>query len=194
MALTAHGVPRSKRMRDISHAEPRRVVALMLEVTGISPLNGDRIVEIGAVEVVDRHLTLNRFHSYLNCSRASDPESLALHGLTTEFLKDKPAFTQIAGAVGEYQRGAVLVALPLEWTVNFLDQEFGLANMPPTDEVIAGFEDVIELSDRRGHRANLNALCQRYDIVRPESMHGTLLDSWMLAKAYLALTRQLVFR
>ena len=68
----------------------QRTVALMIETTGVSPLNGDRIVEIGAVELVDRHLTLNRFHSYLNCGRESDPESLALHGLTGEFLKDKP--------------------------------------------------------------------------------------------------------
>jgi len=162
----------------------------MLETTGMAPMLGDRIVEIGAVELINRHLTLRRFHSYVNCGRASDPESLKLHGLTTEFLSDKPAFPEIAGAFSEYLRGAVLVAQPLEWTVNFLDHEFGFANMPPTDEQVAGFEDPIELSDRRGHRANLNALCQRHGVRRPENMRGTLLDAWMLAKVYLALTRR----
>ena len=180
---------RAINLPDMTRGEPNRVVALMIETTGLAPPNGDRVVEIGAVELVDRRLTLNRFHTYLNCGRASDPESLALHGLTTEFLVHKPAFPEIAGALGEYMRGAVLVALPLEWTLNFLDQEWAMAKMSPTDELVTSFEDPIELSDRRGHRANLNALCQRYGIRKPENMRGTLLDSWMLAKAYLALTR-----
>ena len=163
----------------------------MIETTGMAPLNGDRIVEIGAVELVDRQLTLNRFHTYLNCGRPSDPESLASHSLTGEFLKDKPTFSKIAEAFSEYLRGSVLLAQPLEWTTNFLDQEFRLADLPPTAELIECFEDPVELSGRRGHgdNANLNALCQRYRIGKPENTRGTLLDSWMLAKAYLSLTR-----
>ena len=156
----------------------------------MAPLRGNRVVEIGAVEIVNRTLTLRRFHSYLNCGRESDPESLAMHGLPRKFLANKPHFFQIAEDFGDFLYGAVLVAQPCEWTITFLDRELELANMPPTSTHIARVEDVVELAARRYHgRVTLNTLCARYGIRQPTSMNGTLLDSWMLGKAYLALTR-----
>jgi len=157
----------------------------------MASLHGDRVVEIGAVEIINRHLTLRRFHSYLNPERESDPDSLALHGLTTEFLKNKPNFREIAGKLAEFLRGAMLVVQPYDWTVEFLDREWALANMPPTATLIVGYEDVVELARERAptQSATLNALCARYKIRAPTRQHGAPLDAWMLAKVYIALTR-----
>jgi DNA polymerase-3 subunit epsilon len=163
----------------------------MIESTGMAVAHGDRVVEIGAVEIVNRRLTLRRFHSYLRCGRESDADSLKLHGLTTNFLKDKPSFPEVAGTFADFLRGAVLIVQPYEWTVQFLDREWSLANMPPTATLIAGYEDVVELSRKRApnQKATLNALCARYKIRLPAHQGGTRLDVWALAKAYLALTR-----
>ena len=125
---------------DMNQGEPHRIVVVVIETTGLAPTLGDRVIEVGAVELVDLHVTSN-FHSYLNCGQDSDTESLARHGLTTEFLSDQPAFPEIAKAFSEYLHGAVLVALANEWTKEFIDQEFARVRMPPTDEIIAGIED-----------------------------------------------------
>jgi DNA polymerase-3 subunit epsilon len=175
----------------MTKAEPNRAVALLIETTGMTVEHGDRIVEIGAVEIFNRRLTLRRFHTYLNPERESGSDSLALHGLTSKFLNDKPTFSEVAEKLAEFLRGAVLVVQPYKWTVQFLDREWVLANMPPTSTLISGYKDVVELSRMSvpNQKATLNALCARYKIRLPAGQHGTRLDVWALAKAYLALTR-----
>ena len=177
---------------DMTGINSNRAVAVMIDTTGMSVDLGHRVVEIGAVELVNRNLTLRRFHSFLNPGRESEPEALALHELTTEFLEDKPQFSDIAGGFAEFLGDAVLVVQPYQWTIGFLDRELALANMPPTAMLGLGIQDVVELAKQRapGRSVSLNALCTRYKISRPGSLHGCALDAWMLARAYLALTRR----
>jgi DNA polymerase-3 subunit epsilon len=168
-----------------------RRIALMIETTGMAIARDDRIVEVGAVEIGNRELTLRRFHSYVRADLESDAESFSLHGLATKFLADKPSFEEIAGPLAEFLSGAALVVLPCDWTVKVLDHEWTLAGMQSTAQLCAGIKDIVPLARRRapGQKVNLNALCNRYRLEAPATLKGTLLDAWMLAKAYLELTR-----
>ena len=151
----------------------------MIETTGMSVESGDRIVEIGAVEAIDHELTLRRFHSYVRQDRESDAESFKQHGLSKEFLVDKPTFSQIAGTLAEFIRDSVLIVQPCEWTVRFLDHEWAQTAIPLTGKLCSGIEDIVELAKQRtpGQTVILNALCSRYHISRPTHLEGTMLDA-----------------
>ncbi len=169
-----------------------RQIVLDTETTGLHANLGDRVIEIGCVEIVDRTLTAKNFHSYLNPQRDSDPEALKVHGLTSEFLGDKPMFADIAAALAEYLQGAEIIIHNAAFDTAFLDAEFGRLRMPPLAEVAASVVDTVRMARELhpGKRANLDALCERYGVSNAHrNLHGALLDARLLAEVYLAMTR-----
>lgn len=169
-----------------------RQIVLDTETTGLNPASGDRIIEIGCVEMVNRRLTGNNFHYYVNPERDSDPGALAVHGLTTEFLSDKPKFAEIADALCEYLRDAEIIIHNAPFDVGFLDAEFGRLGRPRFASHVQGITDTLVQAKELypGKRNSLDALCERYGISNAHrTLHGALLDSELLAEVYLAMTR-----
>jgi DNA polymerase-3 subunit epsilon len=169
-----------------------RQVVLDTETTGLEHARGDRVIEIGCVELAGRALTGRRFHRYLNPEREVEAGALTVHGLTDEFLRDKPKFRDIATQFVEYIRGAQLIIHNAAFDVGFLDHELGLIGMPPLAELSAGVIDTLKLAKELhpGRRNSLDALCERYAIDHTRrTLHGALLDAELLAEVYLALTR-----
>lgn len=169
-----------------------RQIVLDTETTGLHANLGDRIIEIGCVEIVDRGLTARDFHSYLNPQRDSDPEALKVHGLTTEFLGDKPVFADVATALADYLRGAEIIIHNAAFDTAFLDAEFGRLHLPPLSEIAGSVVDTVRMARELhpGKRANLDALCERYGVSNAHrNLHGALLDARLLAEVYLAMTR-----
>jgi DNA polymerase-3 subunit epsilon len=169
-----------------------RQIVLDTETTGLHAHLGDRVIEIGCVEIVDRTLTSRDFHSYLNPERDSDPEALKVHGLTREFLGDKAKFPEIAESLVEYLRGAEIIIHNAAFDSGFLDAEFGRLRLPPLSEIAGSVVDTVRMARELhpGKRANLDALCERYGVSNAHrSLHGALLDARLLAEVYLAMTR-----
>ena len=169
-----------------------RQIVLDTETTGLHANLGDRIIEIGCIEIVDRTLTSNDFHAYLDAGRDSDPEALKVHGLTREFLSGKPGFAEIAAALTDYLRGAEVIIHNAAFDAGFLDAELGRLRMPPLADIAAGVIDTVRMARdlHPGKRANLDALCERYGISNAHrTLHGALLDAQLLAEVYLAMTR-----
>jgi DNA polymerase-3 subunit epsilon len=169
-----------------------RQIVLDTETTGLHAHLGDRVIEIGCVEIVDRTLTGKDFHSYLHPERDSDPEALKVHGLTTEFLSDKPKFPEIAASLAEYLTGAEVIIHNAAFDAGFLDAEFGRLHMPPLAEIAGNIVDTVRMARELhpGKRANLDALCERYGVSNAHrTLHGALLDAQLLAEVYLAMTR-----
>ena len=169
-----------------------RQIVLDTETTGINPKVGNRVIEIGCVELVNRKLTGNNFHRYINPDRDSEEGALAVHGLTTEFLADKPRFREIADELREYIRGAEVIIHNAPFDLGFLNHEFRMLNLPSFDEHIGGVIDTLVQAKelRPGKRNSLDALCDRYGISNAHrKLHGALLDSELLADVYLAMTR-----
>jgi DNA polymerase III subunit epsilon len=169
-----------------------RQIVLDTETTGLHAHLGDRIIEIGCVEIVDRSLTSRDFHSYLDPERDSDPEALKVHGLTTEFLADKPKFGEVAATLAEYLRGAEVIIHNAAFDSAFLDAEFGRLRLPPLAELAGSVVDTVRMARELhpGKRANLDALCERYGVSNAHrTLHGALLDARLLAEVYLAMTR-----
>lgn len=169
-----------------------RQIVLDTETTGLHADNGDRIVEIGCVEVLNRHVTKNHFHQYINPERDSHPDALAVHGLTTEFLSDKPKFAEIARAFCDYIRDAELVIHNAPFDVGFLNAELARLDLPPVEELVACVTDsLVKARDMfPGRRNSLDALCERFEIDNTHrTLHGALLDAELLAEVYLAMTR-----
>jgi DNA polymerase-3 subunit epsilon len=169
-----------------------RQVVLDTETTGLHANLGDRIIEIGCIEIVDRSLTGKDFHSYLNPERDSDPEALKVHGLTTEFLSDKPKFADVAAGLAEYLRGAELIIHNAAFDTAFLDAEFGRIHLPPVAGFAGNVVDTVRMARELhpGKRANLDALCERYGVSNAHrNLHGALLDARLLTEVYLAMTR-----
>lgn len=169
-----------------------RQIVLDTETTGLHANLGDRIIEIGCVEIVDRSLSSKDFHSYCNPERDSDPEALKVHGITTEFLADKPLFADVATALADYLRGAEIIIHNAAFDTAFLDAEFGRLRMPPVAEVAGSIVDTVRMARELhpGKRANLDALCERYGVSNAHrNLHGALLDARLLAEVYLAMTR-----
>jgi len=169
-----------------------RQIVLDTETTGINPKLGNRIIEIGCVELHNRMLTGNNFHRYINPDRDSEEGALAVHGLTTEFLRDKPRFHEIVEELREYIRDAEVIIHNAPFDLGFLNHEFKLLNLPSFDEHIGGVIDTLihakELHP--GKRNSLDALCDRYGISNAHrKLHGALLDAELLADVYLAMTR-----
>jgi DNA polymerase-3 subunit epsilon len=169
-----------------------RQIVLDTETTGLNPRSGDRIIEIGCVELVNRRLTGNNFHSYINPGRDSEEGALAVHGLTTEFLSDKPKFAEIANELRDYVAGAQIIIHNAPFDLGFLDVEFervGFSRfVEHVDKVIDTLVQAKEMYP--GKRNSLDALCDRYEISNEHRvLHGALLDAELLAEVYLAMTR-----
>ena len=166
-----------------------RQVILDTETTGIG--EGHRIIEIGCVELIDRKLTGNHYHQYVNPQRLVDPEAFQVHGISDEFLEDKPLFSSIANDFIEFIKGSQLVIHNAPFDVGFMDREFGLLNGYPKTIDICSVLDTLTLarSMHPGQRNSLDALCRRYGINNSHrELHGALLDSEILADVYLLMT------
>ncbi|WP_462157973.1 DNA polymerase III subunit epsilon [Pseudoalteromonas sp. GB56] len=170
----------------------QRQIVLDTETTGINPKEGHRIIEIGCVELVNRRLTGNNFHVYINPQRDIEDEAIDVHGITTEFLKDKPLYHQVADEFLEYIRGAELIIHNAPFDVGFMDHEFAKLNrgMPKTEDVCQVLDTLAMARNMHpGQKNSLDALCRRYDIDNSKrTLHGALLDSEILADVYLAMT------
>lgn len=168
-----------------------RQIVLDTETTGLDAAAGHRVVEIGCVELIDRHRTNNDFHAYLNPRRACDPRSLAVHGLDQAFLADKPQFEQVADRLFDYLNGAELIAHNASFDIEFLDAEFGRLGRFPTLGSVCRITDSLKLARERhpGRKNSLDALCQRYGVDGSRrTRHGAMLDASLLAEVYLAMT------
>jgi DNA polymerase-3 subunit epsilon len=169
-----------------------RQIVLDTETTGLNARTGDRIIEIGGVELINRRLTGNNLHFYINPERDSDPGALAVHGLTTEFLSDKPKFAEIVDTLRDYLRDAELIIHNAPFDLGFLEAEFSLLGLPPFREHYSSVIDTLVQAKAMfpGKRNSLDALCDRFGISNAHrTLHGALLDSELLAEVYLAMTR-----
>ncbi len=169
-----------------------RQIVLDTETTGLEISDGNRLIEIGAVELLERRITGRQFHYYLNPQRAIEEGALEVHGITEEFLQDKPLFADIAGEFIEFIRGAELIIHNAAFDLGFLDAELASLAEPPGQVVdFATVLDTLELAREMhpGQRNSLDALCKRYEIDNSNrSLHGALLDAQILAEVYLAMT------
>jgi DNA polymerase-3 subunit epsilon len=170
-----------------------RQIVLDTETTGLNPRSGDRVIEIGCVELLNRRLTGNNFHIYINPERDSEEGALAVHGLTTEFLSDKPKFAEIADELREYLKGAEEVIIHnAPFDIGFLDAEFKRLDIPPFQQQVGSVLDTLVQAKEMhpGKRNSLDALCDRYGVSNAHrTLHGALLDAELLAEVYLAMTR-----
>jgi DNA polymerase-3 subunit epsilon len=169
-----------------------RQIVLDTETTGLNPRSGDRIIEVGCVEIVNRRLTGNNFHRYINPERDSEEGALAVHGLTTEFLSDKPKFAEIADELRDYVRDAEIIIHNAPFDLAFLDAEFDRLGFSRfADHVKMITDTLVQAKEMHpGKRNSLDALCDRYGISNAHrTLHGALLDAELLAEVYLAMTR-----
>ncbi|MGK0249988.1 MAG: DNA polymerase-3 subunit epsilon [Oleispira sp.] len=167
-----------------------RQVVLDTETTGIGAEKGHRIIEIGCVELIDRKLTGRHYHQYVNPQRPSDEEAIGVHGITNEFLADKPLFGQVAHAFSEFIDGAELVIHNAPFDVGFMDAEFRRLDMPMTNTFCSVLDTLVMARDMRpGQRNSLDALCKSYGIDNSHrELHGALLDAEILSDVYLMMT------
>jgi len=169
-----------------------RQVFLDTETTGLEPKLGHRIIEIAAVEMLDRRPTGRRLHHYLNPERESEAGALQVHGLTREFLRDKQKFRDITQELLEFIDGAELIMHNAPFDVGFLDHELGLAELQPLHSYCQAITDTLKMAKdlHPGKKNNLDALCERYQVDNSRrTLHGALLDAELLAEIYLAMTR-----
>ncbi|EMH4164322.1 DNA polymerase III subunit epsilon [Pluralibacter gergoviae] len=173
-----------------------RQIVLDTETTGMNQIGahyeGHKIIEIGAVEVINRRLTGNNFHVYLKPDRLVDPEAFMVHGIADEFLLDKPTFADVADEFMEYIRGAELVIHNASFDIGFMDYEFGKLNRGiGKTETFCKITDSLAMARKMfpGKRNSLDALCSRYEIDNTKrTLHGALLDAQILADVYLTMT------
>lgn len=166
-----------------------RQIVLDTETTGIG--EGHRIIEIGCIELVNRKFTGRTYHQYVNPQRLVDPEAMEVHGITDEYLLDKPLFGHIANEFIEFIKGGQLVIHNAPFDVGFMDREFGMLSGYPKTSDICTVLDTLKLarSMHPGQRNSLDALCRRYGIDNSHrELHGALLDSEILADVYLLMT------
>jgi len=169
-----------------------RQIVLDTETTGLEPSQGHRIIEIGCVEMVDRRLTGNNFHQYLQPDREIDQAAIEVHGITNEFLADKPRFGDLVDDFIAYVDGAELIIHNAPFDMGFLNHELKLlaADHPPL-ETFCSVVDTLVMAKKMhpGQRNSLDALCKRYDINNSHrELHGALLDAEILADVYLMMT------
>ncbi|MBE02960.1 DNA polymerase III subunit epsilon [Marinobacter lutaoensis] len=168
-----------------------RQIVLDTETTGIDPNAGHRIIEIGCVEVIERELTGRNYHVYINPEREVEAEAITVHGITNEFLADKPTFAEIAEEFFEFIKGAELVIHNAAFDVGFIDAEF--ARLTPARKVAdhCGIVDTLAIARAKhpGQKNSLDALCKRYGVDNSNrELHGALLDAEILADVYLLMT------
>ena len=173
-----------------------RQIILDTETTGLHPDQGHRVIEIGCLEMVNRRLTDRTFHVYINPEREIDAEAIEVHGITNEFLADKPNFAGIVDELIDFVRDAELIAHNAPFDVGFLDAELARIPKAPTmAELMAGGQAIDTLAlakeKRPGKRNSLDALCRDYQIDASERvLHGALVDAELLTRVYLAMTRE----
>ena len=169
-----------------------RQIVLDTETTGLEASLGHRVIEIGAVEIANRRLTRRHFHKYVNPERDIEGGALEVHGLTLEFLQDKPRFREIALEFLEFVSGAELIIHNAPFDVAFLDNELVLAGLEVVATYCPTVTDTLRMARdlHPGKRNSLDALCERYLIDNSaRTLHGALLDAELLAEVYLAMTR-----
>jgi DNA polymerase-3 subunit epsilon len=169
-----------------------RQIVLDTETTGLSADNGDRIVELGCVELLNRKLTGNDLHFYFDPEREIPEDATKIHGLDADFLRDKPKFAALASDIVDYLRGAELIIHNAAFDVGFLNKEFELAGLPPLRSFAGEVTDTLTMAKAvyPGKRNSLDALCDRFDIDRSNrTFHGAKLDAQLLADVYIHLTR-----
>ena len=171
--------------------ELKRQLVLDTETTGLEPSQGHRIIEIGVVEMIDRRLTGNNFHIYLQPDREIDAGAIEVHGITNEFLADKPRFEDVADELSDYLRGAEVIIHNAPFDVGFIDAEYQRLENDVTMASLCDVVDTLVMAREMhpGQRNSLDALCGRYDVDnKHRTKHGALLDSEILADVYLAMT------
>lgn len=169
-----------------------RQIVLDTETTGLSAETGDRIIEIGCVELVARKLTGNNKHFYLNPGRDSHEDALKVHGISNEFLRDKPKFAQVADELLEYLAGAEIIIHNAAFDVSFLNKELELLGRPAFPSFVGSITDTLVMAKEMfpGKRNSLDALCDRLEVDNSgRTLHGALLDAELLADVYINMTR-----
>ncbi|ODT31653.1 MAG: DNA polymerase III subunit epsilon [Hydrogenophaga sp. SCN 70-13] len=169
-----------------------RQIILDTETTGLSAENGDRIIEIGCVELLNRKFTGNNLHHYVNPERDSHEDALKVHGIQNEFLRTKPKFAAIAEELIEYLRGAEIIIHNAPFDIGFLNMEFRRLGLPRVTEVVSGVLDTLVMAKEMfpGKRNGLDALCDRLGVDNSgRTLHGALLDAELLADVYINMTR-----
>ncbi len=168
-----------------------RQIVLDTETTGLSAENGDRVIELGCVELLNRKLSGNDLHIYFNPERESHDDALKVHGLSSDFLRDKPKFAAHAQEI-DYLRGAELIIHNAAFDVGFLNKEFEAAGLEPLRQHVAEITDTLAMAKQvyPGKRNSLDALCDRFGVDRSNrTFHGAKLDAQLLADVYIHLTR-----
>ena len=169
-----------------------RQIFLDTETTGLSPDSGDRIIEIGCLEMVNRRLTGRDFHVYLNPQRRSHEDAVKVHGLSDEFLADKPPFASVADELLEFVAGAEIVIHNAGFDVGFLDEELRRVGKPKFPSFVSQVTDSLAMAREMfpGKANSLDALCKRLEIDNSNrALHGALLDAGLLAEVYIRMTR-----
>lgn len=169
-----------------------RQILLDTETTGLNARSGDRIIEIGCVELLNRRLTGNNLHFYINPERDSEDGALAVHGLTTEFLSDKPKFAAVVTELLDYVSGAEIIIHNAPFDLSFLNAELKRLDLHNFDTYVEKISDTLVQAKELhpGKRNSLDSLCDRYGISNGHrTLHGALLDAELLAEVYLAMTR-----
>jgi len=169
-----------------------RQIFLDTETTGLSADNGDRVIEIGCVELFNRKLTGNNKHFYLNPGRDSHEDALKVHGISNEFLRDKPRFEAVAEEFLDYLRDAEIIIHNAQFDVSFLNKELELIGKPPFRQFVTNVTDTLVMAKEMfpGKRNSLDALCDRLGVDNSgRTLHGALLDAELLADVYINLTR-----
>ena len=171
----------------------QRQIILDTETTGLDPKSGHRVIEIGCIELVNRKFTGEQYHIYLNPDRDSDEAALEVHGLTSEFLSDKPRFKDIYEEFLKFISGSELLIHNAEFDVNFLDHEIKLLSkqLPTVSDSVTKITDTLQIAREKhpGQRNSLDALVKRYEIGGYDrELHGALLDSQILGDVYLSMT------
>ena len=168
-----------------------RQIVLDTETTGIGSETGHRIIEIGCVELIERKITGDSFHTYLNPGREVEEGAFRVHGISTAFLQDKPLFKEVAQSFLNYIEDAELIIHNAPFDVGFLNSELKRLGLPKTIQEYARIIDTLDLARKKhpGQRNSLDALCKRYDVdLSKRQWHGALLDAELLAYVYLAMT------
>lgn len=169
-----------------------RQIFLDTETTGLSHREGDRVIEIGCVELVNREPTGNNLHYYFNAGRDSHPDALRVHGISSDFLADKPRFEEKADEIADYLRGAEVLIHNAAFDTGFLNAEFSRLQKDGLEQLAACITDTITIARKRfpGGQVSLDALCRKFEVDNSaRDLHGALLDAQLLASVYLALTR-----
>ena len=169
-----------------------RYIVLDTETTGLDPNQGHRIIEIAALELKERQLTKDYRHYFVNPERQSDEAALRVHGITDEFLLDKPKFSDIAHVLLEYVEGATLIIHNAPFDMAFLNSEIGRLNLGKMEDYVVEVIDTLAMAKEHfpGKRNNLDALCDRFEVNRSARvLHGALVDCELLAEIYFHMTR-----